>query len=275
MSHHQRLTVLDEMFLHLEGPDTHMHVGGVAIFEGPPPPYEEVLDMVRRRLHLVPRFRQKLTLVPFGLGRPLWTDDIHFNLEYHVRHTALPAPGDKAQLNRLVARIMSQQLDRSKPLWEMWMAEGLGGGRFALISKTHHCLVDGISGADIMSVMMDLEPEPEEVEPAAWRPRPEPTQEELFVGALRERLTSPAEAIRSAQSVAMDPRSFPGAIAGSLKAVGAFVGSSFSAPPSSLNVPIGPHRRLETVLADLDELKAVKNAHGGTVNDVVLAVVSG
>ena len=275
MAQPERLTVLDEMFLHLEGPDTHMHVGGIAIFEGPPPDYEEVLDMVDLRLQKVPRFRQKLATVPLGLGRPIWVDDTHFNLEYHVRHTGLPSPGDRVRLNRLAARIMSQQLDRSKPLWEMWYVEGLAGGRSALISKTHHCLIDGVSGADLMSVMMDLGPEPEMVEKETWRPDPEPTPDALMVEALKERLTSPAEAIRTLQSAASDPAKLPNRLMEAAKALGSFVGGSFSAPTSSLNQPIGPHRRFETVLADLDEFKEIKNKFGGTVNDVVLTVVSG
>jgi diacylglycerol O-acyltransferase / wax synthase len=275
MAQPERLTVLDEMFLHLEGPDSHMHVGGVAIFEGPAPDYEGILDMVRARLQKVPRFRQKLAFVPLGLGRPVWVDDTHFNLEYHVRHTGLPAPGDRVRLNRLTARIMSQQLDRSKPLWEMWFAEGLAGGRFALISKTHHCLVDGVSGADIMSVILDLGPEPEEVEQERWVAQPEPTPDSLMMDALKERLTSPAEAVRTLQSAAGDPAKLPNKLIEGAKAIGSFVGGSFAAPQSSLNQPIGPHRRFETVLADLDEIKDIKNKLGGTVNDVVLAAVSG
>lgn len=276
MSRYERLTVLDELFLHLEGPNAHMHVGGAAIFEGPPPDYEEVLDMVRHRLHLVPRFRQKLATVPFGLGRPVWVDDTHFNLEYHVRHTALPAPGDDPKFKRLVARIMSQQLDRSKPLWEIWFAEGLGGDRFALISKTHHCLVDGVSGADIMSVILDLGPEPMLVNEEPWKPQPEPTQDELLLDALAERITSPAEMLRSAQSALMDPAKIPNRVIESLRALGSFVGGSLDfAPTSSINRPIGPHRRFETVLVDLDQIKQIKNSLGGTVNDVVLAAVAG
>ena len=275
MPQSERLSVLDELFLHLEGPDTHMHVGGAAIFEGPPPDYEEFLDMVERRLQRVPRFRQKLAFVPLGLGRPVWVDDTHFNIEYHVRHTALPAPGDRVRLNRLTARIMSQQLDRAKPLWEIWIAEGLAGGRFAMISKTHHCLVDGVSGADIMSVILDLTREPQYVEPKPWRPPPEPTADQLMVEALRERLTSPAEALRTLQSTVSDPGKLPNRIGEALKALGSFIGGSFAAPQSSLNQVIGPHRRFETVLADLDQIKTIKNHFGGTVNDVVLAVVAG
>lgn len=275
MAPFERLQVLDELFLHLEGPNTHMHVGGVAIFEGPTPDYQEFLDMVRGRLQSVPRFRQKLANVPFGLGRPVWVDDTHFNLEYHVRNTALPAPGDEEKLKRLVARIMSQQLDRSKPLWEMWFAEGLPGGRFALISKTHHCLIDGVSGTDIMSILLDMTDEPEQPEVEPWRPAPEPTPDQLLVEALKERITSPAEAIRSLQSVVLDPGKLPNRVVEGVKALGAFIGGSFSAPPSSVNQSIGPHRRWDTVLTDLEDFKRVKDSLGGTVNDVVLTVVTG
>src|SRR5919106_469737 len=276
MARYQRLSVLDELFLHLEGPNTHMHVGGAAIFEGPPPDYDDVLHMVESRLQKVPRFRQKLATVPLGLGRPVWIDDTHFTLEYHLRHTGMPMPGDQSNFKRLVARIMSQQLDRSKPLWEMWFAEGLAGDRFALISKTHHCLVDGVSGADIMSHLLDFGPEPEEFEPERWVPEPEPTADQLLVDAVKERITSPAEAIRVLQSSAMNPGRVPNRVVEGVRALGSFVGGSLDfAPQSSLNQPIGPHRRFETVLVELDEIKRIKNSLGGTVNDVVLAAVAG
>ena len=276
MSRYERLSVLDELFLHLEGPDSHMHVGGAAVFEGPAPDHEEMLDMIEARLHMVPRFRQKLAFVPFGLGRPVWVDDTHFNLEYHIRRTALPSPGDASKLKRLTARIMSQQLDRTKPLWEIWVAEGLAGNRFAMISKTHHCLVDGVSGADIMTVILDLMPEPQVVEKKQWRPEPEPTGDQLLIDAVKERITSPREIIRSLQSAAIDPRGIPGKVMENVKALGEFVGGSLDfAPPSSLNRQIGPHRRFETVLTDLSDIKAIKNHFGGTVNDVVVTVVTG
>ncbi|HYY45176.1 MAG TPA: wax ester/triacylglycerol synthase family O-acyltransferase [Actinomycetota bacterium] len=275
MSRLERLSVLDELFLHLEGPNTHMHVGGLATFEGPAPAYDDVLEMVAARLAVVPRFRQKLAFVPFGLGRPVWADDSHFNLEYHVRHTALPHPGTREQLRRLTARIMSQQLDRAKPLWEIWFAEGLEDGRFALISKTHHCLVDGVSGVDLMSVLLDPDPQPPKMEPVPWVPQPEPGADELLLDALVERATSPAELLRSLQSALIDPAKLPGRLADAIRAVGAFMGESLAAPASSLNRPIGPHRRFETVLADLADVKRVKNEFGGTVNDVVIAAVTG
>ena len=155
-----RLTGLDASFLHLEDASSHMHVGGVMIFEGPPPPYPDLLAAVERRLHLVPRYRQRLAFVPLGQGRPRWVDDPHFNLRYHIRSTALASPGSERQLKDLAGRVFSQQLDRDKPLWEVWLIEGLGDDRFAVLSKTHHALVDGISGVDIMSVLFDTSPQP-------------------------------------------------------------------------------------------------------------------
>src|SRR6188472_2739733 len=185
--HLDRLTAIDASFLHQEGPTSHMHVGGLTLFEGPPPPYTELLDALRGRLHLVPRYRQKLSVPPAGTGRPLWVDDPSFSIEYHVRHTALPKPGDEPQLLRLAGRIFSQQLDRSKPLWEIWMVEGLQDGGFALISKTHHALVDGIAGVDIAQVVFDLSPVPAEVPhpDEAWQPAPEPSGGCAALGARR------------------------------------------------------------------------------------------
>ena len=177
MPRSERLSVLDELFLHLEGPDTHMHVGGVAVFEGPTPSWAEMLAGVESRLHLVPRFRQKLLTIPYGLGRPVWVERPHFNLSHHLRQTSLEQPGDEAALKELVAQIMSQQLDRAKPLWEMWLVEGVADDRFAVISKTHHCVVDGVSGTDIMSVLMDPDREARKI--ARIRGIPSPNQPQI------------------------------------------------------------------------------------------------
>src|SRR2546421_3061258 len=155
-----RLSALDASFLHLEDASAHMHVASVMLFEGPPPPYTELLQAIEGRLHLVPRSRQRLAFVPLGQGRPKWVDDPHLNLRYHVRSTALPSPGSEEQLKALAGRVFSQQLDRDKPLWEIWLVEGLQDGRFALLAKTHHALVDGISGVDIVTVLFDTSPEP-------------------------------------------------------------------------------------------------------------------
>lgn len=273
-----RLTGLDSSFLHLEGSDTHMHVASTMIFEGPPPGYLDLTDQIASRLHLVPRFRQKLRMVPFGQGRPVWIDDPHFNIEYHVRHTALPPPGSDEQLKALGARIFSQHLDRSKPLWELWLVQGLEGDRFAIIGKTHHALVDGVSGMDITTVLLDVEPEPENPPsaPAPWLPKPEPTGMQLLGEALVERMTTPAEILRGVRAAVRGPRQVAGGVVNALTAAGALAFTGLSpAPRTPLNVKIGPHRRFTWTRAKLDDLKLVKNRFGGTVNDVVLATVTG
>src|SRR5918997_5477005 len=194
-----RLTGLDASFLHLEDGRSHMHVAAVVTFAGEAPTHEELVEAIGSRLHLVPRYRQKLAFVPFGQGRPRWVDDPHFNLEYHARLTALPEPGDEDQLKRLAGRVFSQPLDRDKPLWELWVVEGLDGGeRFAICSKTHHALVDGISGVDIASVLFDTKPDPElppppEQDGKRCLPQPMPSSTQLLAEALVERATVPAE----------------------------------------------------------------------------------
>lgn len=254
-----------------------MHVASTTIFEGPPPEHDEFRDHIASRLHLVPRFRQKLRFVPFAQGRPVWVDDPHLNLEYHVRRTALPPPGSEEQLRNLAARIFSQQLDRSKPLWEIWLAEGLEGDRFAVISKSHHALVDGVSGVDITTVLYDAAPEPTGPPPVGpeWLPRPEPSSGKLLADALLERATSPAEIVRGVRAILRGPRRIASQLREGASATGKFVGAGLSAPRTPLNVEIGPHRRFEFVTADLAEFKRIKNELGGTVNDVVLAAVTG
>lgn len=271
----QRLTPADALFLHLEDDATHMHVASCTIFEGSVD-YDEAVHEVKRRLHLVPRFRQKLAFVPYGLGRPVWVDDPHFNISYHLRHTALPAPGSEEQLKNLAGRIMSQQLDRTKPLWEIWLVDKLAGNRFAMIAKTHHCLVDGVSGADLTAVLLDLTKEPPELEAEEWKPKREPTSPALLAEALRERATEPVEMVRGLRSALRAPRRLLKAGTEALEGVGALAWAGLNpAPRTPLNVAVGPHRRVEFVRASLDDFKTIKNHLGGTVNDVVLAVVSG
>jgi WS/DGAT/MGAT family acyltransferase len=276
--HLDRLTSIDASFLHQEGRASHMHIGGVLLFGGPAPAFEDYLDHVRGRLHLVPRYRQKLATPPLESGRPLWVDDPSFNLEYHVRHTALPPPGTEEQLFLLASRIASQQLDRSKPLWESWLVEGLADGRFALIFKTHHSLVDGVSGVDLASVLFDMEPEPPapegDLEP--WRPQPEPSGAELVLAGARGLVMTTAELVGRALGAATHPGSSLGLIRDAIEGVGEIVWAGLNpAPETPLNVPIGPHRRYAVVRHELADYKQVKDALGGTVNDVVLTVVSG
>jgi WS/DGAT/MGAT family acyltransferase len=278
MANPDRLTGLDSSFLHLERDAAHMHVAGCAIFQGDPPAHHELIDALESRLHLVPRYRQRLGFVPFSQGRPVWVDDPHFNLAYHVRHSALPEPGAEEQLMRMTGRVFSQVLDRSRPLWEIWLVEGLAGGRFALLSKTHHALVDGISGVDIMTVLFDTSPDPMPVAPPdhEWVPRPLPSGAQLLADALLERATVPGEMFRGVRAMLRGPRAVAERAARSLGAVGELAVTGLRpAPPSLFNVPIGPHRRFTWVRGDLKQFKAVKNALGGTVNDVVLAAVAG
>jgi diacylglycerol O-acyltransferase len=257
----------------MERAGAHMHVASTSIFEGPPPSHEEFREQIESRLHLVPRFRQKLRFVPFGQGRPVWVDDPFLNLDYHVRRTALPPPGSEEQLRNLAARVFSQQLDRTKPLWELWLVEGLEDDRFAIVGKSHHALVDGVSGVDITTVLFDAEREPETppVRPPKWAPRPEPADFELLRDALRERATSPREFARGVRAALRGPRQ----VLRDIGATGKMLGVAAKAPQTPFNVEIGPHRRIAFVRNDLDDFKRVKDAHGGTVNDVVLSVVTG
>jgi diacylglycerol O-acyltransferase / wax synthase len=276
--HLDRLSSTDASFLHQEGPTSHMHIGGVLVFEGPPPEFTDYLDHVRGRLHLVPRYRQKLSTPPLESGRPLWVDDPDFNLEYHVRHTALPSPGTEEQLFLLAGRIASQQLDRAKPLWESWLIEGVEGNRFALVFKTHHALVDGVSGVDLATVLLDLGPSaerpPDDLEP--WRPRTQPSPAELVAAGVRGIVGIATGLAGRAAAAATHPGNALGGLRDAAEGIGEIVWAGLNpAPQTPLNVEIGPHRRYAVVRHQLADYKTVKNAFGGTVNDVVLTVVSG
>jgi diacylglycerol O-acyltransferase / wax synthase len=277
--HLDRLSAIDAGFLAQEKPNTHMHIGALALFEGEPPQLDEFLAHIESRLHLVPRYRQKLAVPPLETGRPLWIDDPTFNLAYHVRHTALPAPGDEDALLNLCARIFSQRLDRSKPLWELWLVEGLDAGGFALVSKTHHSVVDGVSGVDLSTVLFDLAPEgPREGvdggEP--WVAKPGPSSAELAAHGLTGAVRAVAEAATGALGAVTHPADALDRAREVAAGIGEVAWTALNAPPDTpFNVPPGPHRRIKVVRAGLDEFKLVKNAFGTTVNDVVLAVVTG
>jgi len=276
--HMERLTAIDASFLHQESGSSHMHVGAVVTFEGPPPDYGTVTELLRSRLHLVPRYRQKLAFPPAGSGRPLWVDDTDFNLEYHVRQSALPAPGSEEQLFNLASRVFSQQLDRSKPLWELWVVEGLDTGGFALISKTHHAMVDGISGVDIATVLFDLEPVPRDVEHSgeAWAPEREPGTVDLLAAGARDAARRGLGLANRLVQAASHPERTATEAKVAVEGLGEVVWAGLNpAPPTPLNVEIGPHRRLVGVRHRLDDFKLVKSAFGTTVNDVVLATVTG
>lgn len=283
MAHYDRLSALDASFLGLEDSDCHMHVGAVSIFDaGPVQTADGGLDIARIRasvlskLHLVPRFRQRLSHIPYEQN-PIWVDDTRFRLAYHVRHTALPKPGDERDLKRLVGRIMSAPLDRKRPLWEMWFVEGLDGGeRFAIISKTHHCMVDGIAGADLMSLIMEPLPNDEIAPPEPWRAFPAPSRARLLVDEAKRRLSQPVEAAAGIVQALQQPYEALANLGAAARAVGdTFAPALRPASPTPLNEEIGPHRRFDWTAMPVADLKAVKNVLGGTLNDVVLATVAG
>ncbi len=267
------MSPMDASFLHIEGPMNPMHIGGVSILEGPAPPFERLEEMVAGKLGLVPRYRQKVRFVPLGLGRPVWVDDPHFSLPYHLRHTALPSPGSDEQLRRTAARIFAQHLDRNKPLWEIWMIEGLSKSRWALLSKVHHCMVDGVSATDLMTIMFEDENLP--AADARWDPAPEPSDVELVVRTLTRRTLIPSEQIRTVRAALRAPLA---TLAQGRDVVRGMASASRVMRPtgsSSLTGSVGPHRTWSWAHVRLSDVKALRASLGGTVNDVVLAIVSG
>ena len=273
-----RMTALDASFLFMETASTPMHAGGVAVFTPPPGGFdhERLVRLIKQRIPFVPRYRQRIRDVPFGVARPVWVDDERFDVTYHVRRSALPKPGSRDQLNELVARLMSRPLDRSRPLWEMYLVEGLADGNFAIVSKSHQALVDGLSAVDIAQVMLDPTEEPAAAPGDSWRPRREPTDVELLSQAFTELTTRPAAAVEAVRDTVADVSKtaarFGASAAGMVSAALAVARPSVASP---LNVPIGEQRRFATVDLSLADLKKVRAALGGTVNDTVLAVVAG
>jgi diacylglycerol O-acyltransferase len=268
-----RMSAQDAMFLHVENDVTPMHIGGVSIFEGPAPAFADLTAMVAAKLHHTPRYRQKVKFVPFGVSEPVWVDDRYFDLSYHLRHTAVPAPGTEAQLRAMAARVFSQHLDRARPLWEIWMVEGLSQGRWALLSKVHHCMVDGVAATDLMSVMFDDaagwagtgSPEAEH-----WAPGPEPSRAELLARGVALRAIDPASQLRSALSA------WPQVLSTAVGTARALAAAAPALRPgtSSLTGPIGPHRTWSWATVSLAEVKRMRAALGGTVNDIVLTVIT-
>ncbi len=282
-AHYERLSFLDNSFLALESRTTHMHVGAITLFEAGPLASDSggiEIDRVRTyigsRLHLIPRYRQRLAWVPVE-RHPVWVDDEHFALDYHVRHISLPRPGTDEQLKALTGRLMSQQLDRSKPLWELTVVEGLEDGRFALVSKIHHCMLDGISGVDLMAVLLSLQESQEISEPQPFEPRPAPNGTELVVRESTRRITEALAALKDLRTLLDDVSGFAGGVADRVKAMGASLTSGWLLPTGKtpINGDIGPNRRFEWLETPLADVKAVKNGLGGSVNDVVLATVAG
>jgi diacylglycerol O-acyltransferase len=265
------MSAIDSSFLHVENATTPMHIGGVSIFEGPPPRFEDLRAMVAGKLDLVPRYRQKVRFVPLAAGTPAWIDDPHFSLDYHLRHTAIPAPGSEQQLRQMAARVFSQQLDRNKPLWELWAVEGLGDGRWALLSKVHHCMVDGVAATDLMSVMFSDTTAAAPVE--HWSAKPEPSGLKVLVDAI-ERLASPAGQLDAVRRALAAPRDTLRSFTELARAAAAAGPSMRPVAASSLTGPIGPHRRWSWADVSLSDVKTIRSALGGTVNDVVLTLIT-
>jgi len=283
-AHYERLSALDSTFLEVEDDNAHMHVGAVSLFEAAPllqadgtVAIEQIRRFVESSIHRIPRYRQRLDTIPV-FGNRIWVDDNRFNLNYHVRHVGLPHPGDERLLKRLAGRIMSQKLDRGKPLWELWVIEGVAGGKIAMINKAHHCLTDGVGSVELLGALM--RPTPEQRKDAdehhRWIPRPAPARGDLFRNELLRRVTEPLTALGAATAAVRDPIRSVEKLRNSILGLGEALGPGLHpASPTPLNTDIGPHRRFDWLTMDLSTVKAVKNQLGGTVNDVVLAIVSG
>ncbi|MDX1448371.1 MAG: wax ester/triacylglycerol synthase family O-acyltransferase [Acidimicrobiia bacterium] len=280
---YEPLSYLDSSFLALETRTTHMHVAGVALFEAGPLRAEDGgidIDRIRRhigsKLQYIPRYRQRLGYVPYNRS-PVWIDDDSFNFDYHVRHTSLPRPGTDTQLRNLAGRIVSQQLDRSKPLWELWVVEGLQDDRFAIIAKIHHCMIDGISGVDLTTILLNIVPTSEIEEAPEWHPRPAPNGTQLAVAEIARTTRRVIDQLGSATDLLMEGKELVGTAVQRLTAVKNSLEAGWLTPAgrTPLNPDIGPNRRFDWTEIPLDEVKAVKNALGGTLNDVVLATVAG
>jgi WS/DGAT/MGAT family acyltransferase len=282
MSQYDRLSSLDASFLHLERPEYPMHVGAMSVLEGTPFfdangrfRIGEVRDLVLSRLPLLPRFRRRLMHVPYEQGRPIWVDDDQFDITYHVRHTALPRPGSWEQLVALTTRVQEGLLDRDHPLWEIWMVEGLEGGNVALLQKTHHALIDGVSGVDVATLLLDMSPDYTPPVVTEWEPEPAPNASQLLLDTLRERMTEPAEIARSIRSMLRGPRRALKGAQEFAQSMSTMMTRDAIAPRTSINARTGRHRRISVVRVPLADIKEIRRGVGGTVNDVVLAGVAG
>jgi WS/DGAT/MGAT family acyltransferase len=270
----ERMSTPDAGFFFVEHENVPMHLGSLALFEGPPPAYGDLVRLFAAKLPLVPRYRQVVRTTPLNIFRPAWADDEHFEIGYHLRHAAVPKPGGDDQLRNLAARIYAQRLDRARPLWEAWFLEGIEGGRWAILSKVHHCMVDGIGGTDLMTVMFDIGPDAERPAPASWEPDPGPSVLSLVSDGLADTLTWPLRQLTGVPGFFRQQLRAPGELAGFGRGL---IGSArrLAAPAaSSLNGSIGPHRRWAWTTAGLSEVKEIRGSLGGTVNDVLLAAIT-
>jgi WS/DGAT/MGAT family acyltransferase len=270
------MSATDAGFFYAEGENTPLHVGSVSVFEGPAPSYGDLVRLLLSKLPQVPRYRQRVREVPLSVGRPMWVDDPHFQILYHVRHTAVPSPGSDEQLRNLAGRVLGQRLDMAKPLWEVWLVEGLEEDRWAIISKVHHCMVDGIAGTDLMQVLFDLDPDATHEPPTDWTPQRNPSSAELVAGAVQDALTHPLRQLttRPAGGPVQAARGLLGSGRTLASHLPSFARQAATPMARTLTGPIGPHRRWAWTDARFEEFKGVRTALGGTVNDVVLTAIT-
>ncbi|MCA1838872.1 MAG: wax ester/triacylglycerol synthase family O-acyltransferase [Actinobacteria bacterium] len=272
----QQLSPLDNLFLNLERPHTPMHTAGVVVFEGTAP-FAKVFETIAARLHLVPRFMQRIAEVPYGLGYPFWVDDPGFDLSYHLRHSALPSPGNDEQLCDYAARLISRPLDRSRPLWELYVIDGLKGGRSAIVSKTHHAMVDGLSSMDLATVLLDFEPDPPAMTSGKTRnAEPFPSTITLVQAGLSKQLDQLVQTVSGLKLAVTSPKAMLEGVGSTASKLASSAASLLKPARSSpLNTGPGLHRRYAIVRSTLQTFKDIKNAAPGvTVNDVILAVCS-
>ncbi|WP_406279471.1 WS/DGAT/MGAT family O-acyltransferase [Embleya sp. NBC_00896] len=275
-----RLSAMDAGFYFVEDENVPMHVGSVLVFEGPAPSYGDVIRLFVSKLPDVPRYRQRVRTLPLHLGRPVWVDDDHFQILYHVRHTAVPAPGGDDQVRNLAGRLFAQRLDLSKPLWEVWLVEGLADGRWAIISKVHHCLIDGVAGTDLLQMLLDWREHPEPVEPAIpdpWVADPAPSTLDLIADGLRDAIAAPVKHLAAVPALAREMRSASEVLETVRTLAGSLPGTAnrlLETSAGSLNGSIGPHRRWVWARSDIAEIKRVRKEVGGTVNDVILTAIT-
>ena len=270
-----RMSPLDAAFLHLEDGINHLHIASCAVFEGPAPTVDELRRLIAGKLPLVPRYRQRVRFVPLQLGRPVWVDAPDFRVDDHVFRVALPEPGDDGQLHGLMAWLMELELDRDRPLWESWLVEGLAGGRWAIISKVHHCMVDGVGGVDLLTLLLDVSPEPSAPVADDWVPQPAPSGLSLAGRSLVESATAPVAAAARAAGAVRHPGTLHHRARDVVAGLGSYASQLRPAPPSSASGLIGPHRSWTVARVTLDDVREVRRSFGGTVNDVVLTAVAG
>ena len=280
---YERLSFFDSTYLALEQANSYMHIAAIQVYEAGPLgtdaggiDIEKIRQFVASKLHRIPRYRQRLAWIPIE-NFPVWVDDAHFNLDYHVKHTSLPRPGGNAELKRLAARLFARKLDRSRPLWELWVVEGLGDDRFAIVAKVHHCMIDGMAGVDLLQALLNVYPTDEMEEAVPWTPRPAPSETTLLIDEAVRLAKIPFELMRTAREVVLEGGHARADLLRKLEAARDAAKSGWfrRAGETPVNQALSPHRRFEWLSSDLDRVKYIKNQLGATVNDVVLATVAG